>query len=46
MNNLSIEQKFDAAEQHSWRACLRIAGIPEQPNESTDDLVINVVMCL
>ena len=38
MEDLSEEQ-----EQYSRRNCLRFQGIPEKPNENTDDLVRNIV---
>ena len=35
-----LENSLDAAEQYSRRNNLRISGLPESPNESTDDLVL------
>lgn len=33
---------IDTAEQYSRRSCLRISGIKQTPDESTDDIVLNI----
>ena len=35
--------KLDEMEQYSRRNCLKITGIPEEKNENTDKLVLNVI---
>ena len=38
--------KLDEMEQYSRRNCLKIAGIPEEKDENTDTLVLNVIINL
>lgn len=35
-------KSLDTAEQYSRRSCLRISGVAETPDESTDDIVLNI----
>jgi len=38
----AVDDRLDEAEQYSRRSCLRISGIPETPEENTDDLIIKL----
>lgn len=38
----TLEARVDTAEQYSRRNCLRIAGVPEDSRENTDDYVIKL----
>lgn len=38
----ALENTADTAEQYSRRNCLRVAGIPESPNEDTDQIMIDI----
>ena len=38
-----LEQTFDRQEQYSGRNCILIHGIPESPNENTDNLVVQTI---
>ena len=40
--NQLLRQKLDDTEQHSRRSSLRVFGISEEPNENTENCVINV----
>ena len=37
-----IQNRYDSLEQYGRRNCLLVHGIPENPGECTDDLVLNV----
>ena len=37
-----LEAQADQAEQYSRRNCLRISGVPETPDESTDNIVMSI----
>lgn len=37
-----LEDRLEAAEAYSRRNCILISGVPELPEESTDDLVLDV----
>ncbi|XP_069109209.1 uncharacterized protein [Argopecten irradians] len=37
-----LTRRVDDLEQYSRRTCLKVAGIPEQSGENTDDLLINL----
>ena len=41
-----VRDEMNALEQYSRRNCLDIAGVPETPNENTDDHVIGVARAL
>ena len=43
---LKLEDAVDTAEQYSRRNCLRISGVREQPNESTDDIVTSIASAI
>ena len=38
----ALEAQADQAEQYSRRNCLRISGVKEETNESTDDIVMKI----
>lgn len=38
----ALEAQADQAEQYSRRNCLRISGVKEESNESTDDIVMKI----
>ena len=38
----SLDIACDTAEQYSRRNCLRIVGVPEDPLENTDDVILNI----
>ena len=38
-----LEQQVDNLEQYSRRPCLKFAGIPENKDEVTDDLILDVI---
>ena len=37
-----LEAQADQAEQYSRRNCLRISGVPETPDENTDNIVLSI----
>lgn len=41
-HKISFNHLLDTAEQYSRRACLRIAGVPESMEESTDSIVLDI----
>ena len=38
----SLEARVNAGEQYSRRNCLRLAGVPENSAENTDDYVVDM----
>ena len=41
-----LEAATEAAEQYSRRNCIRVSGIPEENNENTDDIVLDVARAM
>lgn len=39
---MSSGKSLDTMEQYSRRNCLRIAGVPESPEENTDDIILDI----
>ena len=42
----SLEAKVDEAEQYSRRNCLRVAGVPENSSENTDDYIVDMAKAI
>ena len=40
---ITLKSKVDDMEQYTRRNCLKITGVPEEPNDNTDVLVMNVI---
>ena len=41
--NVKLQNEFDELEQYGRRSCIRIDGIPEVSNESSEDAFNNIV---
>ena len=41
-----LEAATEAAEQYSRRNCIRVSGVPEENNENTDDIVLDVARAI
>ena len=41
-----LEAAADEAEQYSRRNCLRVSGVPESPNEDTDELILSIATAI
>lgn len=42
----TLERRLEESEQYSRRTCLKISGVPEQQNENTDNVIVDLARAM